>query len=119
MLLPFERRQTDRFRKRGIQIEVDESATQESDMDNKEDIVRVINSAQLQVRSGHAILTPNAEAASRAFLAYYIANSEGLKPAAILEYAQEFAQCTGLLEMPAMESKLAARLGLEGLLKVE
>ncbi len=69
------------------------------------------------MRSGHGILTPNAEAASKAFLAYYIANYGDLDPAQVLEYATDFAMHIGLLEIPPIESKLVVRLGLEGLLK--
>jgi hypothetical protein len=117
VLLPFERQQTGRMQKRGIHIE--ESMAKDSATEENEEIARLIKSTQLQVRSGHAILTPNAEAASKAFLAYYFANCGGLEPARILKYAEEFAKTTGLLAMPAMESKIVARLGLEGLLKIE
>jgi len=84
-----------------------------------EDTAALVRSTQLQVRSGHAILTPNAEAASRAFLAYYMANAGGLSPQQILNYAEEFAIGAGLVEMPAMESKIVSRLGLDGLLRTD
>lgn len=90
-----------------------------SSRENDEELSAAIQSAQLQVRSGHAILTPNAEAASRAFLAYYIANDSGEGPKQILSYAEDFALGAGLVEMPPMEAKVVARLGLEGMLKAQ
>lgn len=116
MLLPFERQQSSRMQKRGIRVE--ETVLEDIVVDEQEEMARTIKSTQLRVRSGHSVLTPNAEAASKAFLAYYVGKS-GLEPARILKYADEFAQSTGLLEMPVMESKIVAKLGLEGLLNVE
>ena len=108
----------DRIRKRGILLEehVDEDSSPGEIMENMD---KKIKSTQLRVRGGHSILTPNAQAASRAFLAYYVPNGGGLEPARILKYAEQFAKSTGLVEMPAMESQLVARLGLQGLIKVE
>jgi hypothetical protein len=110
VLLPFERNQIDKLSRRGVQVEA-------IDLNNQQEITENVRATQLQVRSGHSILTPNAEAASKAFLAYYIANRGGLDPKDIVDYATDFAIHTGLLEMPSMESKLVAKLGLEGLLK--
>ena len=114
--MPFERNQIDKFSKRGVQLEKLEDNL---DPNNQREITEKLMSTQLQVRSGHGILTPNAEAASKAFLAYYIGNRGDLDPKVIVECATEFARHTGLLEMPPMESKLVAKLGLEGLVKTD
>ena len=111
--MPFESKQIDKLSRRGVQIETIVTL----DPNDQREITEKVKSTQLQVRSGHSILTPNAEAASKAFLAYYIANRGDLAPKEIVEYSTEFARHTGLLEMPAIESKLVAKLGLEGLLK--
>lgn len=114
VLLPFERQQIKNMQRKGMDVNEDMLGEVAQSQDG--DVAALIRSTQLQVRSGHAILTPNAEAATRAFLAYYIANSGGLEPKQVLQHAEEFAQGTGLVEIPAMESKIASRLGLEGLL---
>jgi len=92
---------------------------EKNDLSKKGEMNPQIKLAQLQVRSGHATLTPNAEAASRAFLAYYMANRGELDPAKVVEYATEFALQTGLTDIPPLESKLVSRLGLEGLVQTE
>lgn len=114
VLLPFERNQLGKLSKRGVQIQtIDDDWLDSKD---QREIAENVRSTQLQVRSGHAILTPNAEAASKAFLVYYLSNSGNLDPKVIVEYSTEFAIHTGLLELPPIESKLVARLGLDGLL---
>lgn len=76
----------------------------------------LLEELQSKIRSGHVILTPNAEAAYRAFLAHYITMGE-IEATEVLEYANQFASSTGLSDIPPIESKVAARLGLEGLVK--
>jgi ATP-dependent RNA helicase MSS116 len=83
----------------------------------RKELDELLESTRLRIRSGHSQLTPSAEAAYRAFLAYYIANSGGLAPTLILESANEFALSAGLAELPSIESKVASRLGLGGLVE--
>lgn len=83
------------------------------------DETSMIQSARRLVRSGHAVLTPNAEAACRSFLAYYVANSGGLEPSEMLLHIKDFAEATGLATIPTIESKIATRLGLKGLVRTE
>lgn len=75
-----------------------------------------LEAARLKVRSGHAVLTPSAEAAYKSFLAHYI-NSGQNAPSVMLKYGNQLAACTGLSSIPAFEAKIASRLGLEGLAK--
>lgn len=110
VLMPFERQQIDTIIKRRVQME-------KYNFVKNHEIPQQIKSVQLQVRSGHTILTPNAEAACKAFLAYYIANCRDLDAEQVVKYATDFALHIGLLEVPPMESKHVARLGLEGLVK--
>ena len=112
--MPFERNQLDKLSRRGVQVE---TIVDTLDPNDQRKITEKVKSTQLQVRSGHSILTPNAEAASKAFLAYYSANRGDLAPKEIVEYSNEFARHMGLLKMPPMESRLVAKLGLEGLLQ--
>ena len=74
----------------------------------------LVEELQSKIRSGHAILTPNAEAAYKAFLAHYIKMGE-MESSEVLDYANQFATSTGLSTIPAIESKVATRLGLEGM----
>jgi ATP-dependent RNA helicase MSS116, mitochondrial len=113
VLLPFERNRME-ILKRGLEIEEDD------DLPNLgKDSLETISSVREQVRCGHAVLTPSAESASRAFLAYYIANAGNLEPAHMLQYAKDFASGTGLADIPAMDAKIITKLGLEGLIKTE
>ena len=97
--------------RRGVQRDVGLENALEAE---RHEVEKLLEPAQLQIRSGHSLLTPNAESAYRAFLAYYVANSGGLNPTQILQYANEFALEMGLVELPPIESKIAARLGLQG-----
>ena len=117
VLLPFERNRIDKMLKRRLDIEEED----DDDVANRgmHGVDMMIKSVQEQIRSGHTVLTPSAEAASRAFLAYYIGNPGDMQPAQALQYAKEFAQGTGLADMPAMDAKIVAKLGLERLLKNE
>lgn len=81
------------------------------------DFIERTKSAQLQIRSGHLILTPSAESACRAFLAYYIANARDIEPRQMLQHVNDFATGVGLAGVPRMDSKIIAKLGLEGLLQ--
>jgi hypothetical protein len=115
VLLPFEKKQLKSVRRRGIQQDLESAEWIERA--EGQAIQDLLEPARLQIRSGHVLLTPNAEAAYRAFLAYYIAKPDGLGPSKILESANEFAISTGLAALPAIESKVASRLGLEGLVE--
>jgi len=103
-------------RKRGIQQ--DSELTDSLTLSKLKEFEGVLEPTRARIRSGHVLLTPNAEAAYRSFLAYYIANSVGLEPFKVLEYAKEFAFSTGLAELPSIESKIATRLGIIGLVAV-
>ena len=116
VLLPFERHRMKTVRKRGIQQ--DSELTDSLTLSKLKEFEGVLEPTQARIRSGHVLLTPNAEAAYRSFLAYYIANSVGLEPFKVLEYANEFAFSTGLAELPSIESKIATRLGIIGLVAV-
>ena len=110
-MLPFEKGRIKTAQRRGVQRDADLANSLEG---GSQEIEKLLQPTQLQIRSGHSLLTPNAESAYRAFLAYYVANPGGLKPTQILECANEFAYGMGLAELPPIESKVAARLGLQG-----
>lgn len=110
VLLPFEQKQLAGIRQLGIQPDLEE--THPLDQSTEE----LVEAARLKIRSGHAILTPNAEAAYKAFLAHYI-NSGEMEPSEILRYGNQFASCTGLSSIPPIEPKVASRLGLEGMVE--
>ena len=113
VLMPFERESLATARRRGIQEDLEMFGILEDSGRNSAS--ELIEPTLARIRSGHNVLTPNAEAAYRAFLAYYIGNSGALDPSKVLTYASDFAFCSGLPELPAIESKVASRLGLEGL----
>jgi hypothetical protein len=82
-------------------------------------IQEMMKPVQERIRSGHTQLKSTAEAAYKAMLAYYIANSGGLEPSEVLGYAQNFANSTGLTSLPPLDSDLASRLRVDGLVDVE
>jgi hypothetical protein len=113
--MPFEKNNLKTARRRGVQQDWEVAdLLEDSGLQDVDDLLEPIRS---RIRSGHVPLTPNAESAYRAFLAYYIAKSGGLEPHRMLDCANEFAFSTGLAELPSIESKVASRLGLEGLVE--
>jgi hypothetical protein len=99
--------------------EIEEDDDDEATNPEGQSSLEMIKAVQEQVRSGHAVLTPSAEAATRAFLAYYIGTATDMQPAQVLQYAKDFAHGTGLADIPDMDAKIIAKLGLEGLLKAK
>jgi hypothetical protein len=79
----------------------------------------LIEDTRSKIRSGHQQLTPNAEAAYKAFLAHYInpITLKEMEPSEILDYANQFAASTGLSSPPAIETRVASRLSLNGLVE--
>ena len=89
-----------------------------------------LESTRLKIRSGHVVLTPNAEAAYKTFLAHYIAtisppnrkknsnnNNKGktenqLQSSKILAYGEDFARGTGLANIPELDEEFLSKLGL-------
>ena len=114
VLMPFERNRIDKMLIRRLEIEEDDGDGAANPGMYR---LEMIKSVQEKIRSGHTVLTPSAEAASRAFLAYYIGIAGDLQPAQAIEYAKDFAHGTGLADMPAMDAKVIAKLGLERFLK--
>jgi len=114
VLLPFERYRMDRMLKRRFHIEEDDDVEYRGS-----DSTEMIKSVKEQIRSGHSILTPSAEAASRAFLAYYIGNAGEMQPSEVLQFATEFARGVGLVDIPVMDAKTISSFGLEGILNPE
>jgi ATP-dependent RNA helicase MSS116 len=117
VFLPFERSRMGKMFKRRSEIEEDDD--DEATNPEGQSSLEMIKAVQEQVRSGHAVLTPSAEAATRAFLAYYIGTATDMQPAQVLQYAKDFAHGTGLADIPDMDAKIIAKLGLEGLLKAK
>lgn len=76
--------------------------------------LEMVETAKSKIKSGHVVLTPNAEAACKAFLSYYSGFGR-LNPADVVSHSREFALSIGLSTVPPIESKVVARLGLEGL----
>lgn len=77
-----------------------------------------LEATRFKVRSGHVVLTPSAEAAYKAFLAYYIGATKNgtasrkVGPSEILRYAEEFAVATGLSGVPHLDPVLESKLRL-------
>jgi ATP-dependent RNA helicase MSS116 len=110
VLLPFEEQCISSLC-RGVQLDVDVALSLEEDS-AREKIGKLLEPVRRRIRSRQAALSPGAEAAYLAFLAYYIADSNGLEPAQVLEFAKTFAYSSGMAALPSLESKLASRLGL-------
>ena len=132
MLLPFEKDSLKRIKRRlGSNIQPLQEPKSLSSFSEGVHIQDLIEQTQSRIRSGHAVLTPSAEAAYSAFLAYYMANNcnsnassktkkKALKSAAeIVDYANQFSKCTGLMHPPTLDSKTVSRIGIEGLVKEE
>jgi ATP-dependent RNA helicase MSS116 len=115
VLLPFERDQLKRIARLGIQP--DSEVMDLASKSKLEEVKAQLAPTRLRIRSGHAVLTPTAEAAYTAFLAYYMANSKGLKAREIVKYADDFALSTGLIQAPTIDQKTVSRLGIEGLVE--
>eukprot|EP00980_Cylindrotheca_fusiformis_P015837 scaffold4637_cov128-Cylindrotheca_fusiformis.AAC.8 len=109
VLLPFEKNLLSGKRQLGIRADV-----QEFDAGLDQCTEEKIEETRLKIRSGHATLTPNAEAAYKAFLAHHI-NSGEIEPSEVLRYGKQLATCTGLQYTPTIDPKVASRLGLEGM----
>jgi hypothetical protein len=101
------------LRRRGI--EPDTYVAELSDAGESGEIQQLLEPIRQRIRGRHTTLTPSAQAAYRAFLAYYVAKSGGLESAEVLEHAKTFAYSMGLAELPPLEAKIASRLKLEGL----
>jgi ATP-dependent RNA helicase MSS116 len=79
-----------------------------------------LESTQMKIRSGHAVLTPSAEAAYKAFAGHYLSTrpsikrkkSSGLKPGDMHCYAVDFANATGLMQLPDLDEEIAADISL-------
>ena len=106
--LPFEEEQLDTIARSDLHLDSGEF----SELDHK--TYAKVETAKSKIKSGHVVLTTNAEAACKAFLSYYSGFGK-LKPAEVVSYSREFALGIGLSNVPPIESKVAARLGLQGL----
>jgi hypothetical protein len=107
------------LRRRRVVLNTDMAQLSEQSGDEGSIIQEMMKPVQERIRSGHTQLKSTAEAAYKAMLAYYIANSGGFEPSEILGYAQNFANSTGLMSLPPLDSDLASRLRLDGLVDVE
>lgn len=106
--LPFEKKQLDAIARNDLQLDSGDFSA----LDQK--TIAMVETAKSKIKSGHVILTTNAEAACKAFLSYY-SDFGKLSPADVVRYSREFALDIGLSTVPPIESKIAARLGLQGL----
>lgn len=106
--LPFEEEQLDVIARFGLQLD----SGNFSALDHKTE--EMIETAISKIKSGHVVLTTSAEAACKAFLSYYSGFGR-LNPRDVVNYSREFALSIGLPTVPPIESKVAVRLGLEGL----
>ena len=100
------------IRRRGV--ERDEHMPLTVERSKQQEIHDMMETVRRKIRSRHSTLFPSAQAACRAFLAYYVAKSEGLEPAEIVKHAQSLARGFGLDTLPPMEAKLVSKLNLEG-----
>mmetsp|Transcript_28216 Transcript_28216/g.68678 ORF Transcript_28216/g.68678 Transcript_28216/m.68678 type:complete len:319 (-) Transcript_28216:38-994(-) len=105
--LPFEEEQLDAIARFDLQLDSGDFSV----LDHKTN--EMVETAKSKIKSGHVVLTTNAEAACKAFLSYYSGFGR-LNPADVVSYSREFALGIGLSTVPAIESKVAARLGLQG-----
>ena len=115
VLLPFETNRIKNLRQRGVQE--DDTMAQLSRLSNAGHVNELLEPIRLRIRSNHKQLTPVAQTAYRAFLAYYIANATNLKPAEVVEYASSFAVDSGLASLPPLEAKFVSKLKLDGLVE--
>ncbi|CAJ1940154.1 unnamed protein product [Cylindrotheca closterium] len=106
--LPFEEKQLDSITRFDLHLDSGDFSA----LDHKTN--EMVETAKSKIKSGHAVLTTNAEAACKAFLSYY-SGYGSLKPADVVRYSEEFALGIGLSTVPPVESKVAERLGVQGL----
>lgn len=62
------------------------------------------------IRSGHVVLTSNAETAYKAFVAYYAGKGDVTNGNELLESAALIARCVGLVELPPIAETLTEKL---------
>ena len=111
ILLPFEKQRLKSPKLQDIQPDRELNAYLH-DASQQEETEKSIAPVQFMIQSGHVDLSSNAEAAYKAFLAYYIANSKGLSPSKVLVLANTFASQIGLSQLPSIDPDLAKRLGV-------
>lgn len=90
------------------QLRFEEASGHASDSD----FMTELDQARLKVRSGHSVLTPGAESAATAFLAYYAANPGLLNATEIYGETEMFALSLGLLAIPVVEASILKKLGI-------
>lgn len=75
-------------------------------IEDHKDLMDKVDFAQNLVRSGHPLLTPNAEAAYLAFVAYYMTSKGMGSRDDVVDAAKVFAQIIGLPKLPDLRGKL-------------
>jgi ATP-dependent RNA helicase MSS116 len=75
-------------------------------IEDHKDLMDKVDFAQNLVRSGHPFLTPNAEAAYLAFVAYYMTSKGMGSRDDVVDAAKVFAQIIGLPKLPDLWGKL-------------
>jgi ATP-dependent RNA helicase MSS116 len=106
VLLPFETTSLGTMSKRRISKDDEFTRIVESSPETE----KLMEPVQKLIRSGHAVLSPSAESAYKAFLAYYTATDRGTKGAELMECGAMIARSVGLVKLPEISEQLEDKL---------
>jgi hypothetical protein len=106
VLLPFEASSVRDMNRRRISKDDEFTRILESSPETE----KLMEAVKKLVRSGHAVLSPSAEAAYKAFLAYYAATGHGVKGTELMEFGAMIARSVGLVKLPSLSEQLGEKL---------
>jgi ATP-dependent RNA helicase MSS116 len=106
VLLPFETSTVRDMSKRRISKDDEYTRIVES----SPEIETLMEPVKKLIRSGHAVLSPSAEAAFKAFLAYYAATERSTKGTELMEFGAMIARSVGLVKLPSLSEQLEEKL---------
>jgi hypothetical protein len=106
VLLPFETSSLRDMSRRRISKDDEFTRIVESSPETE----KLMETVKKLIRSGHAVLSPSAEAAFKAFLAYYAATEHGTKGTDLMEFGVMIARSVGLVKLPSISEQLGEKL---------
>jgi hypothetical protein len=106
VLLPFETSSLSGMGKRRISRDDEYTSIVESSPETE----KLMEPVKKLIRSGHAVLSPSAESAYKAFLAYYAATGHGTKSTDLMECGAMIARSVGLVKLPSISEQLGEKL---------
>lgn len=106
VLLPFEASSLRDMSKRRISKDDEYTRIIESSPETE----KLMEPVQKLIKSGHSVLSPSAESAYKAFLAYYAATGHGTKGTELMECGAMIASSVGLVKLPSLSEQLGGKL---------